>query len=84
MKELKVRYDIRAKIGNREPDCTLDIPLVEIEQACDFDELILDKLENYFSDGKNYCNCYNENQNFCECDPLVDDFEILDRSLINI
>jgi len=75
MRELKFEFVLKNEETN--DIVTVDYTLDEIMEN-NIDELyILEQLEENYE--KPYCSCFNEGQNFCECDPFFENYQIIAR-----
>ncbi len=84
-KNTKVKYTIKAKSSSEffdDKEVVLHFTFEEIEWTSDFENEILEKLEGSFTGGEHKCNCINESSMHCECDPMIDSYEILNREII--
>ncbi len=85
-KDAKVKYTIKAKSSSEffdDKEVVLHFTFEEIEWISDFENEILEKLEDSFTGGECNCNCINESSMHCECDPMVESYEILSREVAN-
>jgi uncharacterized phage protein (TIGR01671 family) len=79
MREIKYKYVIDLFCDNKLIETLITNPISLEDMEDDGIGLIIEYTIEDWNKENNYCTCYNEGQNHCECGPLEDDFKIKDR-----